>query len=240
MYTTIRGGDATTYARVPAGFLEKLRERERARERKKKIVFFPHKRGKPGCGKIDFVDVTREKQEVAFFSWWFPIYCFVFFCFDRSEFPSASCCERERERGGFPERQRLRLPANPSTPSSAGCTLKQRAFLPLFLLPPHTAHTPPSLVASPPLPGLRTHLNRFDSSAAAAMSGLYSQGFSPARNLSPQIRSNPDVDRYSGARVDFNSPVFLSSDYQDCQDCFFAPPPPPLSSFFLSGLIDDP
>ncbi|GJN22891.1 hypothetical protein PR202_gb10496 [Eleusine coracana subsp. coracana] len=26
------------------------------------------------------------------------------------------------------------------------------------------------------------------------MSGLYSQGFSPARNLSPQIRSNPDVD----------------------------------------------
>jgi protein quaking len=32
-------------------------------------------------------------------------------------------------------------------------------------------------------------------SRAAAMSGLYSQGFSPARNLSPQIRSNPDVDR---------------------------------------------
>nr|CAB3497718.1 unnamed protein product [Digitaria exilis] len=26
------------------------------------------------------------------------------------------------------------------------------------------------------------------------MSGLYSQGFSPARNMSPQIRSNPDVD----------------------------------------------
>jgi len=28
------------------------------------------------------------------------------------------------------------------------------------------------------------------------MSGLYSQGFSPARTLSPQIRSNPDADRY--------------------------------------------
>nr|CAB3503305.1 unnamed protein product [Digitaria exilis] len=26
------------------------------------------------------------------------------------------------------------------------------------------------------------------------MSGLYSQGFSPARTLSPQIRSNPDAD----------------------------------------------
>jgi hypothetical protein len=31
---------------------------------------------------------------------------------------------------------------------------------------------------------------------AATMSGLYSQGFSPARTLSPQIRSNPDADRY--------------------------------------------
>ncbi|KAG8098745.1 hypothetical protein GUJ93_ZPchr0013g34368 [Zizania palustris] len=30
------------------------------------------------------------------------------------------------------------------------------------------------------------------------MSGLYSEGFSPAGNLSPQIRSNPDVDRYTG------------------------------------------
>jgi hypothetical protein len=50
-------------------------------------------------------------------------------------------------------------------------------------------HQPPSSrrkKTSPPaiLPSGRT------------MSGLYSQGFSPARTLSPQIRSNPDADRY--------------------------------------------
>jgi hypothetical protein len=128
--------------------------------------------------------------------------------------------------------------------------------LPATVLPPHTAHTPPSLVASPrlhflgyvpisiasppPPPRLQPSLTRA-AAAAAAMSGLYSQGFSPARNLSPQIRSNPDVDRYSGAaRVDFNSPVFISSDYQDC---FFAPrlrPRPSLSfSCLVSSMIHD-
>ena len=43
-----------------------------------------------------------------------------------------------------------------------------------------------------PLPQLSLSL----SDPAATMSGLYSQGFSPARTLSPQIRSNPDADRY--------------------------------------------
>jgi hypothetical protein len=109
--------------------------------------------------------------------------------------------------------------------SAAGgctCTLKQRAFLPLFpTTPGHTAHTihllhflpglwatyyPSVSVTSPPPPPppppprLRPSL---------AMSGLYSQGFSPARNLSPQIRSNPDADRYGRGAAPRRAHVFL-------------------------------
>jgi hypothetical protein len=61
---------------------------------------------------------------------------------------------------------------------------------------PATPHT-----ASSPQPRLRRSVClllplSLAGERVAAMSGLYSQqGFSPARNLSPQIRSNPDVDR---------------------------------------------
>lgn len=70
-----------------------------------------------------------------------------------------------------------------------------------FWSPPSLSHHPPSTSRSlegkgknPPslsFPALSLPLH-----PAATMSGLYSQGFSPARTLSPQIRSNPDADRY--------------------------------------------
>jgi hypothetical protein len=100
------------------------------------------------------------------------------------------------------------------------CTLKQRAFLPLFpTTPGHTAHTihllhflpglwatyyPSVSVTSPPPPPPPPRLR-----PSLAMSGLYSQGFSPARNLSPQIRSNPDADRYGRGAAPRRAHVFL-------------------------------
>jgi len=59
-------------------------------------------------------------------------------------------------------------------------------------LPPLSIITLLPLEGKKPLPQLSLSL----SDPAATMSGLYSQGFSPARTLSPQIRSNPDADRY--------------------------------------------
>lgn len=141
----------------------------------------------------------KNKQEGAFFSCFF-LSCW--FCFDTRK-SVVSCCKR-REREGFPERHRL--PANPSSSllpyaGCCRCRLHPKAAS-LFTSLPTTPHRKHHLLASPPLlgcvslsitwppPRLQPSLSR-----AAAMSGLYSQGFSPARNLSPQIRSNPDVDR---------------------------------------------
>jgi hypothetical protein len=56
---------------------------------------------------------------------------------------------------------------------------------------------------------------------AATMSGLYSQGFSPARTASPQIRGNPDHDRYSAARDLFSRSfsVILDPEVALCSLC---------------------
>jgi ABC-type microcin C transport system permease subunit YejE len=53
------------------------------------------------------------------------------------------------------------------------------------------------------------------------MSGLYSQGFSPARTASPQIRGNPDHDRYSAARDLFSRSfsVILDPEVALCSLC---------------------
>jgi hypothetical protein len=55
---------------------------------------------------------------------------------------------------------------------------------------------PLSIITLLPLEGKNLSPALALSVPAATMSGLYSQGFSPARTLSPQIRSNPDADRY--------------------------------------------
>lgn len=70
---------------------------------------------------------------------------------------------------------------------------------------------------------------------AATMSGLYSQGFSPARTLSPQIRSNPDADRYYRLLI-----RLLSADSwsQDCSSsCFFSPSPTYYPLRLIGGAI---
>ena len=66
------------------------------------------------------------------------------------------------------------------------------SFIFLFRVP----LSPLSIITLLPLEGKNISPSSPLPLLAATMSGLYSQGFSPARTLSPQIRSNPDADRY--------------------------------------------
>jgi len=102
--------------------------------------------------------VTRENRGRAFFSSFFFLY--FCFCFDQNFRRVVLQPRREREKGFQSGSGCLPTPLPLSPPptllaAAAGCTLKQRAFLPLFL-PPHTAHT----ISSPRLDFLAAYLSQ--------------------------------------------------------------------------------
>lgn len=139
------------------------------RERKKDLYFWQI--GKPGCSKLVDIDLLTWLKKTG--RGVFLMFSHLLLYFVLIQISIGVVLQPWREREGFPERQGG-LPANPSPLSpppyagcSAGCTLKQRAFLPLFL-PPHTAHT----ISSPRLHFLgyvSIHLSHLASSSIATL-----------------------------------------------------------------------